>query len=92
MQSGDGPISSTASGASLIQVESSKLVPLLIVLTMISGIAVAFGVVAFYQSTIAERESRMLQYYVLEMDAKLIAAGVKKPEESTASKLKEKGK
>jgi hypothetical protein len=27
----------------------------------------------------------MLQYYVLEMDAKLIAAGVKKPEESVAS-------
>lgn len=37
----------------------------------------------------AERESRMLQYYVLEMDAKLIAAGVKKPEEAVADKLRQ---
>jgi hypothetical protein len=33
----------------------------------------------------------MLEYYVLEMDAKLIAAGVKKPEESVA-KQQEKRK
>jgi len=32
----------------------------------------------------------MLQYYVLEMDAKLIAAGVKKPEDAVANQLKEK--
>jgi hypothetical protein len=38
----------------------------------------------------AEREARMLQYYVLEMDAKLIAAGFKTDAESVAKKLKEK--
>jgi hypothetical protein len=37
----------------------------------------------------AEREARMLQYYVLEMDAKLIAAGFKTDEESVAKRLKE---
>lgn len=53
--------------------------------TLVSGLAIAFGCWAIFQATLAEREARMLQYYVLEMDAKLIAAGVKKPEESVAS-------
>jgi hypothetical protein len=43
------------------------------------------------KAMIAEREARMLQYYVLEMDAKLIAAGFKTDAESIARKLKEKG-
>lgn len=43
-----------------------------------------------------ETEVRMLEYYLLELDAKVIAAGIKKPEDSIALKLekrrKEKGK
>jgi uncharacterized membrane protein YidH (DUF202 family) len=35
-----------------------------------------------------EREVRMQEYYLLELDAKFIAASVKKPEESLASKLR----
>lgn len=64
---------------------------------LLTVIAIVIGVVALvtafwstHESALAERESRMLQYYVLEMDAKLIAAGVKKPEESVAKQLKEK--
>jgi hypothetical protein len=83
-------IHSRAQGASLIQVESSKLVPLIVVLSILCGMAIFGAVSAFYQATLAEREARMLEYYVLEMDAKLIAAGVKKPEEAVADKLKEK--
>ena len=45
---------------------------------------------ALHEASLAEREARMLQYYTLEMDAKLIAAGIKKPEDSVANKLKEK--
>jgi len=45
---------------------------------------------AIHESSLAEREARMLQYYTLEMDAKLITAGVKKPDDSVANKLKEK--
>ena len=81
-----------AAGASVIQIESSRLVPLLLGLAILSGISVALAITAFYQVTLAERETRMLQYYVLEMDAKLIAAGVKKPEDAVASKLKEQRK
>jgi hypothetical protein len=54
-------------------------------------LALAFGCIAIMggfwsisEAQKAERESRMLQYYVLEMDAKLIAAGIKKPDESVA--------
>jgi len=53
--------------------------------TLVAGLAIAIGFWAIFQARLAEREARMLQYYVLEMDAKLIAAGVKKPEESVAS-------
>lgn len=56
--------------------------------TMICGLAIALSLWAIYQASIAERETRMLEYYVLEMDAKLIAAGIKKPEDAVANKLK----
>lgn len=39
---------------------------------------------------IAEREARMLQYYLLELDAKVIKAGIKPADESIANKLKER--
>lgn len=35
----------------------------------------------------AERETRMLEYYLLELDAKVIAAGIKAPEDAIAKKL-----
>jgi hypothetical protein len=52
--------------------------------TLIAGLAIAIALWAIFQASISERETRMLEYYVLEMDAKLIAAGIKKPEESVA--------
>ena len=59
--------------------------------TLIAGLGIAIALWAIFQASISERETRMLEYYVLEMDAKLIAAGVKKPEESVA-KQQEKRK
>jgi len=37
----------------------------------------------------AEREARMLEFYVLELDAKLVAAGYKTDSESIAKRLKQ---
>jgi hypothetical protein len=86
--------------AQVIQVESSRmLVPLLAV----SLLAICFALMGWARAEVAmdaaddskeeasrmEREARMLQYYVLEMDAKLIAAGFKTDAESVARKLKE---
>lgn len=70
--------------ASVVQVEQTKLLPWVLVCSILSGLSIGLCLLAVTLSQQSERESRMLQYYVLEMDAKLIAAGVKKPEESVA--------
>lgn len=76
--------------AQVIQIESSRVLPLLVVLSAISGLAVAIAYAALNRARDAETEARMLEYYVLEMDAKLIAAGFKTDSESVAKRLKEK--
>ena len=40
------------------------------------------------QSEATERQAELLKYYLLELDAKFIGAGLKKPEDSIATKLK----
>ncbi len=55
---------------------------------LVAGIAVALAIDARIDASKAEREARMLEYYVLELDAKLIAAGFKTDAESIATKLK----
>jgi hypothetical protein len=62
-----------------------RTISVLAIVLAATSIVVAFW--AIFQAVLAEREARMLQYYVLEMDAKLIAAGVKKPEDAVAKKL-----
>jgi hypothetical protein len=44
--------------------------------TLVAGLAIAFGCWALFQATLAERETRMLQYYVLEVDGKLMKSGI----------------
>ena len=60
-----------------------------ILLAAFSGLALGAGLFSMYTASRAEREARMLEYYVLEMDAKLIASGMKKPDEAVANKLNE---
>jgi hypothetical protein len=55
---------------------------------LFSGVSFALALDARLDAQRAERETRMLEYYVLELDAKLIAAGVKTDAESIAKKLK----
>lgn len=79
-------------GASVIQVESNRLLPILVILSIICGLAVAVATFSYSASREAEREARMLEYYLLELDAKFVSMGFKKPEESIASKLDEERK
>ena len=60
-----------------------------IVLGIISGLALGCGIYAEIEASKAEREARMLQYYLLELDAKFIAAGLKKPDDAISKKLEE---
>lgn len=53
-----------------------------------ASIVLAVWMIVSYQH--AEREARMQQYYLLELDAKFIAAGLKKPEEAISKKQQEK--
>lgn len=78
--------SNTAPVASVHNIEHSRLLPWIMSCCILAGFSCALGVFAIVESQRADREARMLQYYVLEMDAKLIAAGVKKPEEAVAHK------
>jgi hypothetical protein len=56
---------------------------------VLMALSIAANVLLYFQFANAERETRMLEYYVLEMDAKLIAAGFKTDAESVAKRLKE---
>lgn len=71
----------------VMSVESTKLLPWLMTTAILAALAIAFGVCALIIAQRSERESRMLQYYVLEMDAKLIASGIKKPDEAASKRL-----
>jgi hypothetical protein len=76
--------SSSNSRASAIINDRSKS----FILSTLVALNVLGTVAMFAEWRIAERESRMLQYYLLELDAKFIASGLKKPEESIAGKLR----
>lgn len=61
----------------------------------VSVVAITLSVAALvcagwsiHESMLSEREARMLEYYVLELDAKFISAGLKKPEDAIANKRK----
>lgn len=58
-----------------------------IVLGLIAGLALGCAVYAEIEASKAEREARMLEYYLLELDAKFIAAGLKKPEDAISKQL-----
>lgn len=93
-----GPDESVQANAAPVQITkiifNERAITILIaaLLAVLAGAAYVRSEAANTRANDAEREARMLQYYVLEMDAKLIAAGVKKPEESVANKLKGEGK
>jgi hypothetical protein len=79
-----------AHGVAMIQ-ESGRVVPWLVVCAIVSGLSVALSVFAIYASQKSERETRMLEYYVMEVDGKLMRAGIIKPEESWSAKQRKNG-
>ncbi len=80
--------------ASIVQMETSKLIPMMVVLALFSGgalmSAVLCWVVMSERVQRAEVETRLLEYYLLELDAKAIAAGIKRPEEAISNRMKER--
>lgn len=78
-------------GASVVQIESAKLVPLILVLAIISGVSIAFAAFTFQQSQQHEREARMLEYYVMELDGKLMNKGIIGSEDSWSAQKQKRG-
>ena len=76
--------------AQVIQIDSGKHVAVVALCAALCAGSMVYAMLANTKAEDARMESRMLQYYVLEMDAKLIAAGFKTDAESIARKLKEK--
>lgn len=72
--------------ASVVQIESSKLMPLLVVLSILCGASIGLTAFAFSASRDAETEARMLEYYVMELDGKLMSAGVIESHQSYSAK------
>lgn len=68
---------------------TNKALPWIATSMLISGMAVVLAIGARMDAQRAEREARMLQMYVLELDAKLIAVGYKTDAEALAKKLRE---
>lgn len=60
----------------VMSVESNKLVPWLMTTAVLAALAIAFAVCALIIAQRSERESRMLQYYTLEVDGKLMKSGI----------------
>ena len=78
----------TAPGsASVVQYEQTKLLPWIMVCCLLAGFAAALATFSMVEAQRSEREARMLQYYLLELDAKAIAAGIKKPEDAISKRL-----
>ena len=63
-----------------------KLVPLVIVLALLCGASLGLTAFAFSAARNADRESRLLEYYVMELDGKLMRAGLLDPKDSYSAK------
>ena len=75
--------------AQVIQIESGKHLAAVVLCAVIAGASVIYAWRASEKADRSEERADLLQYYLLELDAKVIAAGIKKPEDSIANKLKE---
>jgi hypothetical protein len=64
-------------------VESSRLLPWLMLIGIMAGFAVAFSSFTFYQLTRSEREFRLVQLQLMDQNAILIREGLKQPADAT---------
>lgn len=81
---------SGASGnSSIVQVDSGKLLPWVIFNTLLTGLAIALAVLVFVDQSRTERETRMLEYYVMELDGKLMKQKIIDTNESWSAQKRE---
>lgn len=78
----DSPVSSSTDNrsASVIQIDNGKHIAVIAICAALCAVCACFSVFAFYQATLAERESRMASYYLTELDHSLTEMQIKKPD------------
>lgn len=62
--------------ASVVQIESGKLVPLVIVLALLSGFGIGMSVLSMQESAKAEREARVMQERWNDLKVELARRGI----------------
>ena len=62
--------------ASIIQIESGKLVPLIILLAVISGLAIGLSILTMHEASKAEREARVMQERWNDLKVELVRRGI----------------
>jgi hypothetical protein len=78
---GGGPVSSAK--AIINDKTKTFLISVLVALNVVATMAM------YVEWKIAERETRLLEYYVMELDGKMMASGLLKPPDSWSGKHKE---
>lgn len=76
--------------ASIVQIESTKFLPILVLLTLLCGLSIGLTVFAFSAARNSDREARMLEYYVMELDGKLMAQNIIEPSRSWSAQKKQR--
>lgn len=62
--------------ASVVQIESGRLVPLVIVLALLSGVGIGISILSIRESAKAEREARILQERWDDLKVELVRRGI----------------
>lgn len=94
MQSADYKVihaENTDRSAQVIQIESSKLLPSIIMLSLISVSALVVGFAAWSDAKFARTEARLNSHYITRLDALLVEQGIRKAGDDLA-KFKEENK
>jgi hypothetical protein len=64
--------------AQVIQIESSKLLPMMVLLAALSVAGIISSLCAWSEAPTARTEARMAEYYITRLDALLVEQGNKK--------------
>lgn len=68
-------------------IDNGKYIATVAICAALCGVSAVYAWAATEKANRSEERADLLQYYLLELDAKVIKAGVKQPEESIAGKL-----
>lgn len=62
--------------AAVIQIESGRLVPLIIVLAVIAGFSIGLSILTMHEASKAEREARVMQERWNDLKVELVRRGI----------------